>query len=95
MPTAVQAEEKVFMHGERRNYTVEEFDELVEDLTTAYANENWDEFSRIGRTVPFHPVVAKAIKEVYGKEALLARGYDLTEANLKFGEGWLDEPSGR
>ncbi len=93
MTTAIQieTERNIFARSANRDYTAEEYDSLVQELLTAYDAANWDEFSRIGRSMPFEPVVAKAIKKVYGKEALLARGYDLTEANREFGEGWLDE----
>jgi hypothetical protein len=91
MTTAVQSERKVFMHGAERDFTAEEFSDLARRASEAYGRKDWDEFDQLAKTIPFHPLVAKAIKNVYGKEELLSGDYDLTEANLVLGEGWLDE----
>jgi hypothetical protein len=48
------------------------------------------EFERLCGIIPADPDIAMAFKEVYGKEYLLELGLDLTEADLKFGDGWLD-----
>jgi hypothetical protein len=91
MTTAVQAERRVFMHGAERDFTAKEIGELIGQASEAYSKKDWDEFDRLAKTIPFEPIVAKAIKNVYGKAELLSGDYDLTEANLVFGEGWLDE----
>jgi hypothetical protein len=92
MTTAVQTERKVFMHGADRDFTAKEISELIRQASEAYGRKDREEFYRLAKTIPFNPVVAKAIKAVYGKEKLLSGDCDLTEANLVFGEGWLDEP---
>jgi hypothetical protein len=38
------------------------------------------------------PDSAMSIKRVYDRDDLLTKGHDLTEADLKFGKRWLDEP---
>jgi hypothetical protein len=56
------------------------------------ANERGDheEEIRLIRLLPLPAHLAKAAKEMYGKEYLIERGYDLSEANEAFGHGWLD-----
>lgn len=46
----------------------------------------------IGKQIPMAPHCAKTYKSMYGKEALLEAGFNLSEANAEYGEGWLDEP---
>lgn len=49
-----------------------------------------DEAGRLMRKLPLAPGLAQIAKEMYGKEYLTSRGYDLSEANAEFGDGWLD-----
>ncbi|MDR2981537.1 MAG: hypothetical protein LBV12_04730 [Puniceicoccales bacterium] len=86
-------EEAVFLRGKNRNFTSGEWEELSEQMGQAFRRGDLDEVCRIGDMIPVHPNIAKAFKEVYGKQRLLDAEVDLTEANHKWGEGWLDEPN--
>ncbi len=85
-------EPAVFRHGKDRNFTKEEYFALDAEMWEAGERGDRETYDRIAGILPANPDVAKAFKEVYGKEYLLSLGFDLTEANLQFGEGWLDAP---
>ena len=87
--------EAIYMHGKERNFTAEEYFALSDEMWAAKRRGDMETFRRIEDMLPAEPKVAKAFKEVYGKEYLLALGFDLTEANYRYGEGWLDEPNER
>ena len=45
--------------------------------------------SRLIRTAPMPPYLAKVFKEKIGVEPLLKAGYNLSEAEAEFGPDWL------
>lgn len=90
---SVSAAQKIYMHGKDRDFTEEEYDALSDEMWAAREKGDMETYRRLGCMLPAHPDAAKIFKEVYGKEYVLALGLDLTEANLRFGEGWLDEPN--
>ncbi len=92
--TAV-AEQEIFRHGRDRNFTEKEFFALSEEMFAARDRGDMETYERLGNFLPVNPVAAKIFKNVYGKEFLLDMGVDLTEADLVYGEGWLDEPNER
>ncbi|MDR2965185.1 MAG: hypothetical protein LBU88_05365 [Treponema sp.] len=47
-------------------------------------------FSRVIRTAPMPPYLAKIFKEKVGVEPLLKAGYNLSEAEAEFGHNWLN-----
>ena len=47
-------------------------------------------FSRIIRTAPMPPYLAKIYKERVGVEQLKKSGWNLSEAEAEFGTDWLD-----
>jgi len=47
-------------------------------------------YSRLTRTIPMPPYLAKIFKEKVGVESLLKAGYNLSEAEAEFGPDWLD-----
>lgn len=47
--------------------------------------------TRIRLSIPLDPGLAKAYVSAFGKEWLLKKGYDLSEADEVLGEGWLDK----
>jgi hypothetical protein len=51
---------------------------------------NEKEGRRLLRTAPLPPYLAKIYKEKVGVEQLLASGWNLSEAELAFGTGWLN-----
>ena len=46
-------------------------------------------FSRLLRTAPLPPYLAKIYKEKIGVEHLLKSGWNLSEAEVEFGSDWL------
>jgi len=46
-------------------------------------------YSRLIRTAPMPPYLAKIYKEKIGVEPLLKAGYNLSEAEAEFGPDWL------
>ena len=58
------------------------------------ASEAWhsgdkEGFSRIIRTAPMPPYLAKIYKEKIGVDFLLNSGWNLSEAEAEFGSDWL------
>ena len=47
--------------------------------------------SRLIRTVPLPPYLAKIYKEKVGVEHLLSSGWNLSEAEAEFGADWLNK----
>ena len=45
---------------------------------------------RVLRTAPLPPYIAKVIKEKVGSDYLINSGWNLSEAEEKFGPNWLD-----
>jgi hypothetical protein len=46
-------------------------------------------FSRVIRTAPMPPYLAKIMKEKMGADFLIKGGYNLSEAEAEFGYNWL------
>ena len=91
MTAVAEKERVVFRRGRDRDFTKEEYDELNAQLHAAEEREDWEEFDRLIKIVPLPPRILKAFAVGYGRDFIIETGYDLTEANLEFGEGWLDE----
>ena len=47
-------------------------------------------FSRLLRTAPLPPYLAKVMKDKMGADFLINGGYNLSEAEAEFGQGWLN-----
>ena len=43
------------------------------------------------RTIPLRPEFAQDIKDVYGADFLIEHGYNISEAEAKFGKDWLSK----
>ncbi len=72
--------------------TLEEKWEVLDAIKAAEDLGNDEEAGRLMREVlPLAPHLAMAAKEMYGKQYLLDRGYNLSEAYAEFGNGWLDK----
>ena len=48
-------------------------------------------FSRVIRTAPMPPYLAKIYKEKVGVEPLIKSGWNLSEAEAEFGSDWLNK----
>ncbi len=58
------------------------------ELKEAGDNEG---YSRLIRSIPMPPYLAKVMKEKLGKDFILSGGWNLSEAEAEFGTGWLDK----
>ena len=47
-------------------------------------------YSRLTRTIPLPPFMAKIAKEKIGVDFLIQGGWNLSEAEAEFGPDWLD-----
>ena len=47
-------------------------------------------YSRLTRSIPLPPYLAKVMKEKVGADFLIDAGYNLSEAEAEFGQGWLN-----
>ena len=50
---------------------------------------NREGYSRLIRTAPMPPYLAKILKEKMGADFLIDGGWNLSEAEAEFGPGWL------
>ncbi len=73
-----------------RLMTLEEKWALLDAIEEAEESGNAEEAGRLMRELPLAPGLAQIAKEMYGKDYLVTRGYNLSEANAEFGDGWLD-----
>ena len=48
-------------------------------------------YSRLTRSIPMPPYLAKVMKEKMGVDFLLNGGWNLSEAEAEFGENWLNK----
>lgn len=48
-------------------------------------------YSRLTRSIPMPPYLAKVYKEKVGVEHLINGGWNLSEAEAKFGSDWLNK----
>ena len=48
-------------------------------------------YSRLIRTAPMPPYIAKVMKEKMGVDFLINGGFNLSEAEAEFGQGWLNK----
>lgn len=72
--------------------TLEEKAVVLNAIRAAEEAGNDEEAERLMREVlPLAPHLAMVAKEMYGKQALLDAGYNLSEADAEFGDGWLDK----
>ncbi len=66
----------------------EEFKILQQSLEAAKRGDQ-EEAHRLALKVPLAPHLAKALKDLVGAEEMLKEGYDLSEAEAKYGPHWL------
>lgn len=50
-----------------------------------------DEGMALFRTIPMPPFLAKIMKDKMGVDYLINEGWNLAEAEVKFGQGWLNQ----
>lgn len=75
---------------ENRLMSLEEKWKLLDAIHDAEQAGDRDTAYLLMMKIPLAPGMAKIGKEMYGKGFLVENGYDLSEANAEFGNGWLD-----
>ncbi len=85
------APDDIYAQTKNGPMTKGEYDRIYEEADAARARGDKDEYLRLAMQIPMEPRVAMAWKQTYGKEWFMDSGFDLTEANLYWGEGWLDD----
>ena len=71
--------------------SLEERWKIIQASLAAHDAGDEEEERRLLLMLPLAPHLAMAGKEVYGAEYMKTAGYDLSEANEEFGDGWLDK----
>ncbi len=87
--TAVQ-ERKAYAYGRNHEFTKDEYDTLASEINAAIDRNDDETTNRLIKKLPMDANVLMAFASVYGKELIKDIDFDLTQANMKFGEGWLD-----
>lgn len=72
--------------------TEAEIDALENEALKAYHQGDFERGNEIARKIPLKPELAMclATQAGYGPEALKKSGLNLTEADAKYGSGWLE-----
>lgn len=73
-----------------KKYNHEETMAILRQATAATDRGDKAEFKRLVRLFPLPAYLAKTLKDLYGKEYVLNFGYDLSEAEARYGKDWLD-----
>ena len=69
-------------------------DEKLDTMMRAIALKNAGDregYSRLTRSIPMPPYLAKIYKEKVGVKQLIESGWNLTEAEAEFGADWLNK----
>ena len=71
--------------------TEDEKDSILMEVIRLRNEGKEAEASKLIKTYPLEPEFAKNVKEVYGAEFLVQYGYNLSEAEAKYGKDWLNK----
>jgi len=71
--------------------TLDEKLALSDKVATLWQSGDKEGFSRLIRSMPMPPYLAKIYKEKVGVKQLIESGWNLSEAEAEFGPGWLDK----
>ncbi|MGL4209646.1 MAG: hypothetical protein ACRCTY_09700 [Candidatus Adiutrix sp.] len=71
--------------------TDEDRDKLLDVISEAEEAGNEEEALRLKRMIPIGPIAAKAIKDYIPNGKELLKMFNMSEANAKYGDGWLDD----
>jgi len=63
---------------------------LVKAIALKKAGDR-DGYDRLTKSVPMPPYLAKIMKEKMGVDFLINGGWNLSEAEAEFGQGWLSK----
>jgi hypothetical protein len=51
---------------------------------------NMDEYTRLSKSIPMQPYLAKFTKDHFGADFLIKGGWNLADANAEYGSDWLN-----
>ena len=92
MATETMKGRRIVAHGKDRDFTFDEVWDLYERFCEADERGDEAEAARLTAQMPISPRIAAGFKRIFGAEGVeLLKDFDLTEANLAYGEGWVDE----
>lgn len=74
----------------RNEWTHEESMDVIEQILAAGERGDEAEYKRLIRLFPLPAYLAKFAKEQFGKDYVLNMGFDLSEAEERYGANWLD-----
>jgi hypothetical protein len=80
----------MLQQSSREQMTREQRLAIINAAGEASGKGDYEELERLSKLLPMAPYLAKAVKEIHGKEHLLNLGYDLSEAETEYGADWLD-----
>lgn len=69
----------------------EESNAILEEATRLYEAGDREGYHRTIKKLPLAPNIALRMRDEIGKEALLAEGCNLADAEIVYGKNWLDE----
>lgn len=82
---------RAYAYGRDHEFTKKEYDALMSEFKDAVKRDDQELVNKLIRKIPMEPEVLMAFGSTLGKNFILEVGYDLTQANMRYGEGWLDE----
>jgi hypothetical protein len=74
---------------EHKFMTIEEKAKAAYEAVLLFDEGKDEEATRLAKTIPVNPRLAKIGKEVYGADFLIENGYNLLEADKEYGKNWL------
>jgi hypothetical protein len=86
----MESDDDVLLRGRNRDFTVGETVRLLDLIDEAARLHDWEVVKTIGRVLPVDPEIALYILRIHGRQKLLEMGFDLTEADIMHGEGWME-----
>ncbi|GAB7140463.1 hypothetical protein RsTz2092_04120 [Deferribacterales bacterium RsTz2092] len=74
-----------------RKLTLDEELDLAERALDLREAGKYEEATKLIRQIPMPARMAKNLKEIHGKDFLISSGYNLVEANERYGTNWLNQ----
>jgi hypothetical protein len=75
--------------SEHRNMTFKEKTQTIYKANMLSKEGKEDEASKLLRSAPLEPEIAKIFKDVYGADFLITGGFNLLEVDEAYGKDWL------
>ena len=79
------------LQNQHRHMTIEEKLSISNKACALLDAGDREGYSRLTRSIPMPPYLAKIYKEKIGAEHLISGGWNLAEAEAEFGSDWLSK----